>query len=1214
MKRLLDLAFGTPLPLLAAGFLLSAFITLAAENQLRSGFSGASSPEIIAPSPEAPDSPPPTDNTSTVAAVETIEEAAEEVEEDSDISLKEKPYDYEDVDLGDAYLIPLKKSDGTLIAHLPLTVIETNLFNFGNPLPIPHSDFYLPVPPELLADEKFVEQLAAILSGSTPPATAQAQADAIDALVLTTEGERGPCINLTWSGNTSNIWDIGTTSNWINTDNMPNTPDVYMDTDNTTFEDTGANTSIILASNVVPGNIIFNNTAADYVITGNTGTETITTSNPFTLSVNGGGNVTLNTLLSGNFTTVLDASSDAAELRLNGENISPFEAPENDGEVDFAAIAANNTLYTGGITLNRGRLLPGNDLALGTGNITIDHNVGSAELVLQDGITLYNDIYIADGGSGTEMSIELASGEATIAGPIAINESTQGDFALEAATNATLTVSGNISGQSLSLNSTVGGNTGGTVALSGTNTHTHTILNDGVTLRAGSDNAIGNALTMNNYSTLQLSDNAVLTASNGITIADGGAGEIKTIQLNDPNATAATISADITIQEDTNANVVFSVDTGHELTIAGVISGNGDGGFQKNGEGTLILTGDSTYTGDTVHNMGTLIIAGDNLGATGDFIVADGAILGGEGRIGGDITFGNTTGATLLVDAGTTGALRFAGTLDLTGGNHTIVIERMPEDPGTGIIILAQYNNLVGDVSDLNLDVNIPVSARLGGGSPLRDLGNLLVLDLAIQQRTWSGTDPTNPTFWDNGITPNWGGLTWLEGDSAIFDAAASYTVELQGNQGASKVTFKNDVGNDYTINGANGTEVLTALGDDGFDFENDGNVEINISLAGDAGLLKTGGGTVALNRDSTYSRGTVIEDGSIVVDSNMALGTGDVTLKGGELALASSGLDVPNNIEIDGNGVTISLAVSGSSSLSGDVNLRGGGKGKGGKVFLNAATDSRMTFSGVIGPDKESGTIELIGNGTVVFTGANTYNGDTDITSGTLLINGDQSGSTSKIDADEGAFLGGIGIHGGKTHLHGDGTDGGTMTPGDPTINMGVGEYTGNDEFLFESGSSYAWQLIANNDDEARRGLDYDTVTQTDGKLKLQNDTTFEIDVSQGVNFTDAFWLSDREWLVLDYNDGDEDIENGFFEFLDPNPMDQFGNTPTDVGGSFSILDDATGLYAPVGGINGDVDNIQGIYLVWTAVPEPGTYSLMALALTGFGWYARRRRKQKDS
>lgn len=77
---------------------------------------------------------------------------------------------------------------------------------------------------------------------------------------------------------------------------------------------------------------------------------------------------------------------------------------------------------------------------------------------------------------------------------------------------------------------------------------------------------------------------------------------------------------------------------------------------------------------------------------------------------------------------------------------------------------------------------------------------------------------------------------------------------------------------------------------------------------------------------------------------------------------------------------------------------------------------------------------------------------------------------------------------------------------------------------------------------------------------------------------------------------------------------MDQFGNTPTDVGGSFSILDDATGLYAPVGGINGDVDNIQGIYLVWTAVPEPGTYSLMALALTGFGWYARRRRKQKDS
>lgn len=130
------------------------------------------------------------------------------------------------------------------------------------------------------------------------------------------------------------------------------------------------------------------------------------------------------------------------------------------------------------------------------------------------------------------------------------------------------------------------------------------------------------------------------------------------------SSTDLTIASGVTFKTDGAGTQKFSVDSSRSITVnAAIVNGVSAGGYEKTGDGTLILNGSSTYSGATLVSAGTLLING-SLGNTA-VTVGSGATIGGSGDLAGALNF--DIGSILAVNLADPLAMTGSGTVTFDG-------------------------------------------------------------------------------------------------------------------------------------------------------------------------------------------------------------------------------------------------------------------------------------------------------------------------------------------------------------------------------------------------------------------------------------------------------------------------------------------------------------------------------------------------------------------
>ncbi len=244
----------------------------------------------------------------------------------------------------------------------------------------------------------------------------------------------------------------------------------------------------------------------------------------------------------------------------------------------------------------------------------------------------------------------------------------------------------------------------GTLMLTGSNTYT------------GATTIVGGVLNINGPAALSSGSSGVIFSNN------------TTLQF----AAAMTASNPIAIY----SGCIGTLDTqGYNVTLGGPISGSGS--LTKYGNGMLVLSGSSNYTGGTIISQGTMSVAG-GLNGGGTVQIDTGTTLGGSGLVRGNIVgqVGSSivaTGNLSLGDSTSFTGFNHAGTLAV--GNNTVTLNSL------GFANLGNLTTLAGGVLNAPNGISLGVGCNLSGsgvvhgkiaagyGSTIQATGNLTLGD-----------------------------------------------------------------------------------------------------------------------------------------------------------------------------------------------------------------------------------------------------------------------------------------------------------------------------------------------------------------------------------------------------------------------------------------------------------------------------------------------------
>ncbi|NYF32621.1 autotransporter-associated beta strand repeat-containing protein [Sphingopyxis sp. JAI108] len=736
------------------------------------------------------------------------------------------------------------------------------------------------------------------------------------------------------------------------------------------------------------------------------------------LTFNGGTLNTTASFTSGRATNLAGAgtfSTDAGTtLTLTGAVSGPGALTKT-GTGALVLVADNN--YTGGTTISAGTLQVGNGGATGSiaGNV-----LNNGALVVNRSGTLALGGTILGGGSFTQAGpgTTVLTGNNTYAGPTIVN-------------SGTLLVNGNQAGATNLTSVASGATLGGTGTIGGSVT-----IADGGTLAAGS-NGVG-ALTVNGN--LALGNASQLNFEFGQANVPGG-------PLND----LVNVGGNLTLGGVVNVNQTsggsFGPGVYRMFNYSGALTNNGLAlGTMPPGSDVFVQTAIAGQV-NLANTAGLTLNFWDGTGQPKN----DGTIQGGDGTwvLGGGQNDWTEVNGAINADYAQDSFAIFQGasgtvTVDNGSGNVLTAGMQFAADGYTiagAPLTLTGSDALIrtGDGSPADAGITTTITAELTGSARLvKDLGGTLVL--------------TGTNSYTGGTAVN-GGTLSISSDTNLGDAAGGLSL----NGGVLNNTA--DI---------NSTRVVDLAGSGTFLTDGSTTLTLNGVVSGAGALTKDGAGNLVLTADNAYAGGTTIVAGTLQLGNGGTSGAilGDVANDGifafnrSDSLTFAGAITGGGAVSQIGSGTTILTAdnnyTGGTTISAGVLQLGAGGTTGGitGDVVNNAALifnrSNEYSFAGLI---SGTGDVRQEGAGTTILTADNSYTGSTVISSGTLLINGNQTAANGTTNVLGGGALGGTGTIGGDVLVGGSAT----LTPGDAT---GPGTLTINGNLGFSPNAVLAYEF----------------------------------------------------------------------------------------------------------------------------------------------------------
>jgi autotransporter-associated beta strand protein len=321
----------------------------------------------------------------------------------------------------------------------------------------------------------------------------------------------------------------------------------------------------------------------------------------------------------------------------------------------------------------------------------------------------------------------------------------------------------------------------------------------------------------------------------------------------------------------------------------------------------------------------------------------------------------------------------------VTGGN-TLTLDNSGSP--TSISALAGTTNAIQTAVALNDNVTTTVSSgkvlSLSGTIANGANGSKAMTIAGSGTLSVSGNNTYGPAAGSVGTTISGNGVTVKLGHSSALgagDVNMTASGTLQANAAALNVA------NNIAV-----ASLVSATVDN-----NGNNLTLAGTISGGGNLTKVGAGTLTLSGGNSYSGSTAVKAGALSISSDSNLG-------------AAPGAETPNSIVLDGGRLLGTATIPLGQGR--DVGIGPVSGSTGTNALIDAAGGTALTVGGVIASAGNTGVNGLTVNGaagstgTVILSGANTFNGQTYIDKGALELVNALALQNSVLDYTNGTLL----------------------------------------------------------------------------------------------------------------------------------------------------------------------------------------------------------------